>query len=190
MIEHITHVEDIEVCEVNDRIAICVCRRGVNEIQIVAVPVKADAIGKRNDRQGSSVGAVICESGSYIVLRDDYGTGICEIRIAARVITVPVRIDDIVDITAADFANGRLDFVAERCELIVDDERTVVTDRKSDVAALTDEHVYALDNRNGFDLDIGEIILGNCRDADCEQARKAACCFSFHGYFPAALLSR
>ena len=71
---------------------------------------------------------------------------------------MPVRVDHEVDGVVGQLGYGRDDLVGQRSELVVDDERAVVTDRDGDVAAAPLEQVDGFGNPGGLDLDVVEVL--------------------------------
>ena len=67
-------------------------------------------------------------------MRDDHGAGSPERLVAARMVAVPVRVDDVLDVAAAGGAHGREDLGVQRRELRVDEHGAVGARRQRDVA--------------------------------------------------------
>ena len=99
-------------------------------------------------------------------------------RVAAGVIAVEVRVDQILDRQRRDRFDGGLDLVVQRRELAVHHDDAVGADRDRDVAALAFEHIGVVAEIGGLDLDLGEIARWRCRGrsllrtgVSCEQGR-------------------
>jgi hypothetical protein len=82
-----------------------------------------------------------------------------------------VGIDDEANIATAGSSNSRLDFLAERRELRVDDERAVGSGRQADIPTLTHQHVKIAGNRNRLNLYVRKVVLSERWDADEPGAR-------------------
>ena len=73
--------------------------------------------------------------------------------VAARVVEVPMGVDEILDRTRAQPGDRRLDLGHERRELVVDDQRAVRTMADADVAAVAEQHRHARPDFGRGDLD-------------------------------------
>src|SRR5215210_4683216 len=84
---------------------------------------------------------------------------LAELRIAARVIAVPVSVKDEFELSFAEGFQCCANLIGERCELIVNDKNAVSADRDSDITARALQHIDGAGDLDDFDLDLREIPL-------------------------------
>ena len=94
--------------------------------------------------------------------------------VAADVIAVHVRVDDVADRRVADRADGGEDLRAERRELRVDDHDAFGADVDGRVAAGADEHVDVVAHLDGVDLDVVEVLAAARRPSRRRSAAPTA----------------
>src|SRR3977135_562404 len=110
-------------------------------------------------------------------MREDGGAVLGEGRVAARVVAMEMRVDQIFDrLAARHFVDGRFDFVLQRRELAIHLDDAVIADCSHDVAALAFQHIGVVAERRDLHLDLRKIRLslriGRCRkqaDRGCER---------------------
>ena len=92
------------------------------------------------------------------VAAGDRAAGLADVLVAADVIGVDVRVDDVADRSARQRADRRQNLVRQRRVLRVDDEHAVLADLDGDVAAGADQHVDVALRRQHLDLDGVEVL--------------------------------
>src|SRR5690606_35240648 len=114
-----------------------------------------------------------------------HAAGETQVRVAAGVIAVMMRVDDVADRLVGELPDRGEDLVGERSELRVDDQHAVVADLHGNVAAGPDEHVDIVAHLKRPDLDGVEVLLradrlrGREQDAGQRGERKHFAC-KFH----------
>ena len=93
------------------------------------------------------------------VAAGDRRAGLLDVLVAADVIRVDVRVDDVADRPLRERADRREDLVRHRRVLRVHDQHAVGADLHGDVAAGADQHVDVALRRLHVDLDVVEILL-------------------------------
>ena len=179
--------------EVHDRIAVGVRRRAVERRHLVAVDVECHVGAEGHERQRAP-----CGDGSTRMLKNARNCsvdirfrtlscatisapGLGEALVAARVVAVPVRVEDELHRLRRDRGDRGLDLRRERRVLVVDQEHGVGADREPQVAAGAGQHVDAVRDRLGPDLDLAEVPLGvrpapMAQHARSRDASAAAAC--------------
>src|SRR5215203_5108746 len=84
--------------------------------------------------------------------------------IAARMISVPVSVKNEAQLLVGKSFECSLDLVREWRVLIVDNQKTIVTDRDTDVSTRSFEHVDVARNLGGFDFHLRKVSLRLRRD--------------------------
>ncbi len=91
-------------------------------------------------------------------MRDD--DGVCaELRVAAGVIGVPVRVEDEAEPAGVDFSKRGANLFGERSELVVNNHHAVRPRDNADVPARAFEHVDAAGDLRRLYLDLREVVL-------------------------------
>ncbi len=142
----IARVDDVGVREVHDRVAVRVRVLDVHDVDGVAVQMERRSRREshyRSRRNGARRDLLI-EGGhellgahphEHVVVRDDHGAGFAQRLVAAGMVAVPVRVDDVLDVAAAGGADRGEDLGVQRCVLGVDEHGAVGTGRQRHVAA-------------------------------------------------------
>ncbi len=110
---------------------------------------------------------------------------IAKILVSARVIVMPVRVDEIFDRSRAESSNGSLDLGRQRRELVIYDDRRILAIADSDVTALAKKDGNT--RRDDFSLDLDCIEIALCLRRHCEKRqakRQGNRCKSAHGKYP------
>src|SRR5690606_27052150 len=81
-----------------------------------------------------------------------------EERVPSRMVSVPVGVQDELDLPLVDVLHGRADLLREGRELVVDEEDAVRADGDADVPAGSLEHVDVSCDVRRADLDVVEIL--------------------------------
>ena len=190
MEKYVAHVDDVGPGPVNQRIAIGVGARNMDDPQRVAVQVKAQVageshhgqprLGKRLDRASETLAdRVDRQPAADIVLRDDNRPATPERLVPARVIAVPMRVDQECDRVGIERLHRSDDLGRKRRELIVDQDVAVDTVTDPDVAARAEQNRHARRNLLDLDLDLRHILLRRSRGSGSEHD----CSGDFtHGY--------
>lgn len=135
----------------------------------MAVPVKGRLVAEGDDGEGGRrrgrrfAGFALqpfFEALPCIVVRDDDRASAGKRLVAARMIAVPVGVENEFDRLVGDLRDRSHDLLRQGGELIVDDERAVGTDGKADIPAGPFKHVDARRHRDRLDLDGAEVSLG------------------------------
>ena len=117
---------------------------------------------------GQSVGGAGAQTLCDILMRRHDGTVLGEALVAARMVAMEMRVDEIADRLLRNGCDRRLDLVMQRRELAVDHDDAVVAHRGGDVAAHSFDHVGPVPEVGGLHLDLGIVGLG-IRLPCCEQ---------------------
>jgi len=92
-------------------------------------------------------------------MRNDRDAFLAEGRVAAGVIAVIMRVDQVLDRLIADFRNRRFQLVVHRRELRIHHDDAVRADGDRDVAACALEHVGVLAEIGRLHFDLGKVLL-------------------------------
>ena len=118
-----------------------------------------------------AVGRAVLETQRKVAMRNDRRAVLREAAIAARVVAMEMRVDDILDrLAARQLVDLGLDLVVQRRELGVDLDDGVTADRDDHVPALAFQHVGVVAERRRLDLNLRK-VLPLCECGGCEQAR-------------------
>jgi len=163
--ERITHVNDIGILPDDDAVAVGMRVRGVDRAYAAAVEKKRYAvlIGNDGQRGGSGFIAVLRLLGEQavadMVLSQDQSPRLCEIRVSATMVAMPVGIDQETHRARTERGNRSLDLGRQRGELVVDQDGTVGAVRDADIAAGAEQHRDARRDDFGADLNGRKIAL-------------------------------
>ena len=92
-----------------------------------------------------------------VVVREDRRAGLAEVLVPARVVEVPVGVDEVAHRRAAEVGHRLGDLVGQRGELVVDQHGAVGAVGHADVAARAEQHRHPGPERLGLDLDFAEV---------------------------------
>ena len=104
--------------------------------------------------------------------------------VAAGVIAVPVRVQNELHIRVTDRCHRSHDLLVQRGKLVVDQERAVLTDTESQVAARAHEHVDAGADFDRPDLHGVPVLLSSCRTGDKDDNKGEEASGTAHGGTP------
>ena len=123
---------------------------------------------------GQSVGGAGAQTLCDILMRRHDGTILGEALVAARMVAMEMRVDEIADRLLRDGCDRRRDLVMQRRELAVDHDDAVVAHRGGDVAAHAFDHVGPVPEIGGLHLHLGIVGLGiglACHEQEQTQNR-------------------
>ena len=167
--ERIAHVDDVGVDEMDDRVSIGVGVLHVEGANLFAVPIERHRIAEGDD--GERVRGRLLRplhhleeligihAFAHVLVGYDHRAGLAEVLVAARMIAVPVGVQHEAHRAVADGGYRRQDLLGKAGELVVYDERPVLTHRQANVSSRPHQHVHAVGNRDGTNLHAGEIPL-------------------------------
>ena len=133
--------------------------------------VKGAGVGLRRQRAcgrrrrlgaGQAVGGAGGEPVLDVDFGDDGDAVLGERFVAAGMVAMKMRVDEIFDRLVRNRRNRGLDLVMQRRELAVDHDDPVFRHRHGDVSALAFEHIDVVAEIGGLDLDLGEIRRRRC----------------------------
>src|SRR5215470_11001561 len=144
-----------------------------------------DRIARRGGRfiAGGAVGCAGDKADPDVVLCDDGGAVLLEVRISAGVVAVEMGVDDVFDRQRRDRLDGGFDLVGQRRKLRIHHDDAVCADRNRDIAALALEHIGVVAKVGGLDLDLVPIdrLLSHCSaGAQHSSGRKCGECGLVH----------
>ena len=158
----VPHVHHVRLGEEDHAVAVGVSAGKVRRFDFFPVEMDRERFVEGNHGPGvGGRGLSVAACGSKfsrqpladVRVRDD-GRLRPEDDIAARVIAVPVRIEDEFQITSTHAFQGCADFLSQRRKLVIDDQNAVFAEGDSDIPARPVQHVdVALDVR-GLDFDV------------------------------------
>ena len=88
----------------------------------------------------------------------DDRTHFSHVFVPTRVIPVPVRVDEELHVTFRQRLDGSEDFFGQRRELIVDQERTVVSYGKPQIPPGSNKHIHVTRNVYRLDLNLVRVL--------------------------------
>ena len=177
----VASADHIRAAKKHDRVAVAVSVRNVNELQGFAVDEQRPLLGEvcvarpgRSRRLGPRRRAHACE---HVDVRDDTGLAALAARIervdeahvracarhrlvAARVLGVGARVDDVADRFRAELRDRSEQLVADRRRLRIDDHDGLVPDLHGRVAARARDHEHVALRRQNLELGLREHGLG------------------------------
>jgi len=154
--EIIAEMNYIRRREEDDNVAVRVAMWEVNRANLFAVEMDREVLIESDYRQrffGRRWSSVLeefgllfgCHSLANVIVSDDRRFG-SKCDVAARVISVPVRVENEAQFLVGYAFEGGPDLVSQRRKLIVDDQKAIVTNRDADVSAGAFEHVNIAGN--------------------------------------------
>lgn len=90
----------------------------------------------------------------HVLMRHDQRTGFAVVLVSTRMVRVPVGVDDELHLLVRHGGDGGVDLLRQGRELIVHDERAVLSHGQPDVATCANEHVHSLRHADGPNLDV------------------------------------
>jgi len=153
--ERVAHVQHVRLLEVDDGVAVRVRRIDMDDLEIVAVYMERDRVGERDDRKRRLRGRrnlpvhdrlelLGGEPLAHVLVGDDDRAVAAEDGVAARVVAVPVRIEDEAHRLRRHRRDGLLQLRRHGRDLIVDEEHAGIADGERDVSARAGDEVEAL----------------------------------------------
>ena len=147
-----------------------------NDVDLVSVQIETDTLlvghdRERNARSGRRIitgsRATCRHPGTDIVMGEDECALLPEILVPARMVEMPVGVDEKFHRSRAKVCDGCLNLAGKRGKLVVDQNRAVCAVTDADIAARTEEDGNAGSDLLGSDFNRVEIALGHRRR--CEQ---------------------
>jgi hypothetical protein len=119
---------------------------------IVGLGRKRVRLGRRGLRTAQAVGGAGGKTIAHVDIGDDGRAIPVKQRIAASVITVKMRVDEVFDRLVCRLLDCRFDLVVQRRKFTVHHDHAIVADGYSDVATFTFQHVRIVTEIGGLDL--------------------------------------
>jgi hypothetical protein len=102
---------------------------------------------------------------AYVIVSDDRSFR-TELSVAARMVAMPVRVEDKAKLSLVDSFKCSADLVSQGRKLIVNDEYAVCTNRNADISARSHEHVNIAGDLRCLHFDFREIGLSSSADSN------------------------
>ena len=175
--EEVSHEDHVGPAEVDEAVPVRMRRRHGEDRRLLPVQVEGhvSTVREYGKREG---GPRLRQADADLVPGKDRHAHPPEVLVPADVVAVDVRVDQEADLTRGELPNGRYDPLRERGELVVDHHDPVLSDRESDVSALSLEVVDASPDLVRHDLHVVHVLLsprlGRGEDRERSEKRNQA----------------
>jgi hypothetical protein len=168
--EQVPGVDRIGGAEVDDGVAVRVCRRHVEGVDLLAVEVEGDRVAERDDRERcrrrgrdkrvpGSEELLHRHAHAHVVVSHDEGSRLPQVLVAAGVVAVPVGVEHEADRPVGERGGSGPDLVRQGRVLVVDEERPVRTESQRQVPAPAGDQRQAGGERRRLDRDLRRVHL-------------------------------
>ena len=137
--------------------------RHVNNAHFFAIQMQLKTICVSNHRKrhlcaGLLIALTSRHAYAHIVVRHDNRARLTKIFVPARMVIMPVGVDQKLDRLSAKRGNGGLNFLGQRGELVINQNRTIFAVGNTNVAASAKQHSHARRDLFGLDFNFGKIL--------------------------------